>query len=245
MKVLYCTCVSICAFFAGAAESSAALQYWELRNHPGASIGPPGYGLRLDGLGGFDDVTFNFDSGFVSLTYDDVAETIHIQGNVLGGSDVGTSYSPQTSFLIDFTYSSKIREIDRPRRNKYGFKVRKRGIGTGTITPLDDFGTLTGGVPVELEAKASGAYSFKFNNFDDYRLGGNGIPGVDTFVGWGWLNHSGQPHINESDWLFIAERVPNLTVPEPTSLALWSMFGISAGAFQWRKNRMRANKIVC
>ena len=33
------------------------------------------------------------------------------------------------------------------------------------------------------------------------------VRGFAGISGWGWLNHSGLPHISASDWLFTAEQV--------------------------------------
>ena len=90
----------------------------------------------------------------------------------------------------------------------------------GTITPLfnatgvarasGEMIQINSGIAISLVDKQNQGkhpYSFRFNNTEDHRLAGYGLSGPDTFVGWGWLNHSGQSHIYASDWLFTGSRI--------------------------------------
>ena len=103
----------------------------------------------------------------------------------------------------------------------------------------------SGGDAFSLVDQESGGYSFKFNNFDDHRLGGSpGFGGPDTFVGWGWVNHwaegaTPRNHVYSSDWLFTGTYVPPITnteVPEPGALIIFG-FGIAGLALHRRRKQ--------
>ena len=233
MKALGIACAAACALAVCATDASAAFdQVWRLNSHPDGNAADPIYGMRLDGLGGHSPVTIDFDTGFVSLAYDNVAKQIRIVGTALGGHDIGSTYDPSTAFTFEFLYDN-VTEIASGTSLELVVNSATMFPGnSGSVTPLEDFGTLTGGVPVALSDKSNGTFSFKFDNVDNHRLGGHGLSGPDTFVGRGWFDRSGT-----NDFLFIGTKDPNLTVPEPTSIAMWSIFGVTAAGLRLRKKR--------
>lgn len=220
---------------------------YNLASHPDGNAEPPAYGLRLDELfdvtGGHDVWSFDFDDAQSNMTlvYDDGGtpgdgalgdDTVRIFGTVFGGLDTGTEYGDPTRrglWDVDFSYTTNLQSAgaggvdvmvnpDSPSNN-------------GSITPLFAVGgdAGTNGVPIALVDEDGGkGFSFKFNNTDDHRLGGTGLSGPDTFVGWGWLNYGGESHVAASDWLFIA------TVPEPGTSTL---LGAALAAVLSRRRR--------
>lgn len=220
-----------------ATSAASATQFsYVLANHPDGNAQHPLYGLRLDELfdatAGHDIFTFDFEdpASDMSLVYDDGGtpgdgalgdDSIHIFGSVFGGLDTGTGYDDPLHagvWDVDFTYSANIASAgaggtqievtpDSPQNQ-------------GSITPTFAVGGVgaTLGVPIVLfDEDGSQGLSFHFDNTSDHRLGGSGLSGPDTFVGWGWLSYAGG-HVESSDWLFTAT-----VVPEPgTSLLVAS-----------------------
>ena len=206
-----------------AAPSIASAVTFRLHNHPDGNQNPPPYGLRLDGLFGDvdDEYTFDFDysaSGFESevfLEYN--GSTIRIYGSAFGGEDIGNTGAyglNQGIYNIDFTYTANIigDVVSGLTVTAYNYAAN-----TGTVTYDESF---SAGVFTDiadsvfyLQDQDDGNFSFKFNNTDDHRL-----PGADddTFVGWGWVNHStvggtsSYGHVYSSDWLFTATQVPDM-----------------------------------
>ena len=226
-----------------AADAQADEMVFKLSSHDDGSENPPAYGLRLDGLDGDTSTEWTFDFSHADsamyLTYDDVAGTIRIHGKAYGGEDIGGSYAADAStgvYTIDFTYAENV-EVDEDN----GFngtgddKLRVSG------SHADNKGTITGpagagSIEYDLtDYMGKHSYSFKFNNTDDHRLSGSGLSGPTTYVGWGWVNHSGATgHVYSSDWLFTAQ-----PVPEPSTLALMGLSGLGVVLVQRRRKGAR------
>ena len=222
-------------FSAGSAFASTFV--YSLSNHPDGNQRPPQYGLRLDEL--FDlnstvhDVfTFDFDNAASSmqLVYDDVAGTINISGTAFGGLDQGSDYDPSASGLwdIDFTFRTNIVAVPGNLT-----VTAENAANNGTITPQFAIGGNAANTPIALVDEDGGkGFSFQFDN-GDHRLGGTSLAGdPNIFVGWGWLNHSGMPHVAASDWLFVGREVP-----EPGTVILFGSALLGA-------SRMRRKKAV-
>jgi len=224
---------------------SATIVRFELADHPDGAVEPPTYGLRLDELidvtDNHDKFTFSFDSTHdasvsMFLDYDDnnsaldlTDDTIHIFGKAYGGWDTGTDWDATLQGLvdIDFTYTANIVEgLDGSGDDR--LKVNpESSSNTGTIELLGWGGDLVS--PLVDEDGGKG-FSFKFSNFEDSK-GNTSISGdPDIYAGWGWVNHSGDPHIAASDWLFIGTKVP-----EPMSLLLMGMGLLGIGFAGRRK----------
>ncbi len=247
--------------------SSATVFQYSLSDHPDGGLANPTYGLRLDGLFGGDsnDFTFSFNTPGTSMTllYDDQASTVRIAGRAYGGIDTGSSWdSNNVGFVdIDFTYRQNIVTTGSGTIGTATADVGVRTTGHDQNVVTGNSGTITlatgvqstwtgasGGDEFTMVDQQSGGYSFKFNNFDDHRLGAHaGFAGPDTFVGWGWVNHweSGEAprsHVYASDWLFTGTYIPPITnteVPEPGTLILFGL-GIAGLAVYRRRERKTA-----
>lgn len=81
---------------------------YDLSNKIGGQVAPPGYGLRLDGLYGAptDHWTFDFEDpqAGVSMCYDG-AGTISLQGIAFGGHDIGQTWDPNTTGLLEISFT--------------------------------------------------------------------------------------------------------------------------------------------
>ena len=206
--------------------ASATKFEYILGNHPGGVAGPPLYGLRLDELfdvtSDHDRFTFDFEDPSIddimrmSLVYDDVAETITIAGDVVGGLVDNGSRDPDYSgqWRVHFVYSVNV------SGNISGDDVElevdaDNPANMGTITPILVGSGIPSLDPINLvDEQGMHSFSFRFNNTEDHRLDGTGLSGPDTLVGWGWLNHSDEPHVKSSDWLFTG------VIPEPGTASL-------------------------
>jgi len=218
------------------ASSAQAITIYDLANHPAGGARPPTYGMRLDEivdltLNVHDIFTFDFDNAASSmrLEYDDIAGTIRIFGTVFGGLDTGVAYDPTASGLwdVDFTYRQNITSIPG------NLTVNPENANNnGTITPLFNIGSVLANTAIALVDEDGGkGFSFQLDN-GDHRLSGTPLFGDPTlFVGWGWLNHSGLPHVAASDWLFTAR-----VVPEPGSMLL--LGSAILGASRLRRKKM-------
>lgn len=237
--------------------SNAAVFNFVLHDHPDGALAPPTYGLRLDGLFGTTshDFTFSFDQTGTGMTlaYDDVANTIQIQGRAFGGRDTGSGWDASNSGFvdIDFTYQANVATdgtgIWGTDTENLGVVVTEdaQNLTTGNFGSLTlGAGSWTGksvGDVFTMVDQDDGNFSFKLNNFDDHRLAGHGLTGPDTFVGWGWLNHAEgagvlpTQHVYDSDWLFTAELLtPTSEVPEP---GIGLLLGLGLGTLVFYRRR--------
>ncbi len=259
-RVLSCAAVGA-ALVATGSSAQAVIMTYNLGNHPNGGIRLPFYGLRLDGLDGDNskEFTFDFDRPEITtpmkLTLDSDADTVRIHGQVYGGEDIWTSktdvpadpddYYANDAYRglwdVDFTYSGGITfEFDTMFAGSVSVVVNAED-HTNHVGTIERVGNPALKYVLQDE-QGSHAYSFKFNNIDNHRLGGTGLSGPDTFVGWGWVNHAPAgttgvfPHVYASDWLFTGTRAPGDdggddfggqddfdSVPEPVSAVLGAM----------------------
>ncbi|MCG8403732.1 MAG: hypothetical protein MI923_00910, partial [Phycisphaerales bacterium] len=203
---------------------------YKLGNHPAGGGAPPLYGLRLDGLlhvptfddddddGDDDDdddggsfnskiVTFDFEDEpgtcmFLDLNLD--AGTIRIFGRAFGGVVKNNDYVNPEFWDIDFTYVEGVGLVggDGGFPDVHANNCPASGANSGTIAAVDG----SPGPIALVDYCGSNSFAFRFGD-----VNGAGHRGFDGLSGWGWLNHSGRPHLWISDWLFTAE----LVCPEP------------------------------
>jgi hypothetical protein len=128
------------------------------------------------------------------MDYDGVSIRIH--GTALAGLDVGDSYDPAwTSMVeIDFTYDV----VGTAPGDDDLLVTTPNGADSGTLTWLDD-----GTVITLLNMNNSDGFSFRFGNEDD-DAGHRGFPGLS---GWGWLVYSTGPTPGKIDWIFTAHDI--------------------------------------
>ena len=204
--------------FAGAAILPMGM--YDLANHPDGGIAAPYYGLRLDELydatGSHDRFTFDFDHNDSNMQMEITATSIRIFGTSFGGRDIGSEYAADSYlgvYSIDFTYDIGVGMapgdddmlVDGPNN-----------ANTGTImTPLGDTIALE-------DERGNHGYSFRLGDKDD----DNGHRGFDGISGWGWLNHSDEPHVYASDWLFTA--VPSQVPTPAAATALLAGLGLTS-----------------
>lgn len=200
-----------------------------LANHPDGNRQPPGYGLRLDGLLGYDFYTFDFDhaDSDMRLTWD--GTKIVIDGFAFGGSDVGTDYALNTTAVWDihFEFTVGVSQPGDAGLNDLYVEADNQNFGTLTSTLTPDIIKLA---DHSGEDDLNPNLSFQFGDGAD----GNGYRGYDGISGWGWPNHgancippdplnlnslnSGACSYNDfSGWLFTAS-------PVPVPAAVW-LFG--------------------
>ena len=255
MKTAYsATAVLTVSLFLGAAADAGIITY-DLHNHPNGGAAPPAYGFRLDGLFNSSSshiFTFDFNdaSSTMKLEFDDVGNTIRIHGLAHGGLDSGLVYAdPPKSGLwaIDFMYNANVTYDSMVGGDPLRQAIEVTGehsTNVGSITPLFEFDdgnalTTTKDVPIGLvDEQGRYSFSFRFNNTEDHRLSGSGMSGPQTFVGYGWVNHSGDPHVYASDWLFTGTIAPDpidTPVPEPSSIVLLTMGCLGLLGFRRRQ----------
>jgi hypothetical protein len=237
-----------CLLCAGTAR--AAVESYDLHNHPDGSENPPLYGLRLDSLNGDDsaEFTFNFDHALSAMVLDltkiaGVSTEIHIYGPAYGGRDTGNSGSYDSStegvYDVDFTYTSHINDVTG-------------GVVVAPHDQVNNTGSIIGPAGVELRGDSSGDATGRDTVLlvDQQKSGGNTFNfiggthrGYTGLNGWGWLSYDdgqaagGITHINASDWLFTADEPGEGggVVPEPTAVLVWSL--LMGVALVYRRNR--------
>ena len=195
-NALLCAVVGTSALGTIALGGDVVLSTFDLFDHPSGAIDPQAYGIRLDGLGIEDPVTFSFgDSQANSTMTLEVVDTgsnieIRMSGTVTGntangGTDFGT-------FALNVTYV-----VDAVAN---GWEDNDMNVGTMIGTLEGDFGS--GTQVVDLFPKSNGSDSFYFLA-DGHRISGDN----STWVGRGWLLPNNQMG-DTNDFLFQAALVP-------------------------------------
>tara|TARA_A100000171_G_scaffold51213_2_gene64865 strand:- start:9794 stop:10459 length:666 start_codon:yes stop_codon:yes gene_type:complete len=195
------------------------LSTFDLFDHPGGAIDPQAYGLRLDGLGVEDPMTFSFgDSQANSTMTLQVVDTgsqieLRMSGTVSGNSaNGGTDFG---SFALNVTYV-----VDAVAG---GWEDNDSADGVMVGTLEGDFGS--GNEVVDLFGKSDGNDAFRFLS-DGHRLAGDN----DSWVGRGWLLPNNMMG-DTNDFLFQGALVP-------LPAAAWgglAMLGGIAAARRFRK----------
>lgn len=195
-NALLCAVIGTSAISTIALGGDVVLNTFDLFDHPSGAIDPQAYGLRLDGLGIEDPMTFSFgDSQANSTMTLEVVDTgssieIRMSGTVTGntatgGTDFGT-------FALNVTYV-----VDAVAN---GWEDNDANAGTIIGTLEGDFGS--GNQIVDLFPKSNGSDAFYFLA-DGHRISGDN----STWVGRGWLLPNNQMG-NTNDFLFQAALVP-------------------------------------
>lgn len=172
------------------------LSTFDLFNHPDGQVSPQAYGLRLDGLGIEDPMTFSFgDSQANSTMTLQVVDTgsqteIRMFGTVTGNSaDGGTDFG---SFSLSVTYV-----VDAVAS---GWEDNNSASGVMIGTLEGDFGG--GNQVVNLFGNSDGSDAFRFLA-DGFRISGDN----STWVGRGWVLPNNMLG-DTNDFLFQAALVP-------------------------------------
>ena len=251
MRVCLQLAIAILGIAILADDAAAAIQVYELSNHPLGNARPPQYGLRLDNLQNRGGVyTFDFDApgASVFLTYDDdnggVNPTITITGtNVLGGRDTGNLGNSDDPPTDD---PANVYDTENSGRWDFNFvyRVGVQESGGGLIVSPDD--PQNNGTISLVSGNWIGDTQSTYNMVD-YQGGhansflflpdGHRIPGDNsTLVGRGWMNHDGDGslsvHNTASDWLFTGE-----LVPEPATFVVWGGLAAIGMVMIRRRNR--------
>jgi len=195
------------------------LSTFDLFDHPGGAIDPQAYGLRLDGLGVEDPMTFSFGdsqaNSTMTLQVVDTGSQIELRmfGTVAGNSaNGGTDFG---SFALNVTY------VVDAVANGWEDNDSADGVMVGTLE--GDFGS--GNEIVDLFGKSDGNDAFRFLS-DGHRLAGDN----DSWVGRGWLLPNNMMG-DTNDFLFQGALVP-------LPAAAWgglAMLGGIAAARRFRK----------
>lgn len=216
---------------ASAAPPVLSSGIYHLNNHPDGGAQPPGYGLRLDGLDGNPSRIYSFDfndsRSNMLMDLDLGAGTIRIYGESYGGRDVGSTYGNESGgrvglWEIDFTYTANV----SVRPNGTIVAAPSGSQNSGYIQPLFNSSV----------ARFAGNPQIPLIDFNMQQntpsflleLGHRGFAGVS---GYGWLNHSGEPHVAASDWLFTVGN----PIPSP-SAAFLGLIGLAGSA--WVRRRL-------
>ena len=178
---------------------SAGIAY-QILDHPDGSLGGPDYALRLDGLSGNNEDDFTFSSvlggALLTILWDDVAETIKIEGTVYGGKLVGDDWVDPQLWKVSFLYGGVTHQWDDLESTP--------GMGVGTI-----MGTMPGSETINLVDKANMA-GLAFRLDTGHRIAG------DIVTGHGWLTHDAAERSSFQDWLFTVGD----PIPEPSTAIL-------------------------
>lgn len=211
--------IGLCILSTSALGGDVILSTFDLFDHPGGAIDPQAYGLRLDGLGVEDPMTFSFgDSQANSTMTLQVVDTgsqieLRMSGTVSGNSaNGGTDFG---SFALNVTYV-----VDAVAG---GWEDNDSADGVMVGTLEGDFGS--GNEVVDLFGKSDGNDAFRFLS-DGHRLAGDN----DSWVGRGWLLPNNMMG-DTNDFLFQGALVP-------LPAAAWgglAMLGGIAAARRFRK----------
>lgn len=214
-----CAIVGLGAISATALGGDVILNTFDLFDHPSGAIDPQAYGLRLDGLGIEDPMTFSFgDSQANSTMTLQVVDTgsqteIRMFGTVTGNSsNGGTDFG---SFSLNVTY------VVDAVANGWEDNNSASGVMVGTLE--GDFGS--GNEVVDLFGKSDGNDAFRFLA-DGHRISGDS----SSWVGRGWLLPNNMMG-DTNDFLFQGALVP-------LPAAAWgglAMLGGIAAARRFRK----------
>lgn len=209
MKKLISAALGLIAFASASIVNAASIApgTYLLQNHPDGNQAPPEYGLRLDGLTGSGVYTFDFNSGNMTLTWDDLAGTIHISGTAVGNQD-------GEIWTVDFTYDTGITQVANGGADD---------IVVDSTGHHVNFGTLSSSTHGNFDLRAHGKNNGAGNTFIFGDEGGAGHRGFAGLSGWGWLDYRTSESIDSmtpagawigsdtsltSDWLFTAVPVP-------------------------------------
>ena len=202
---------------------------YRLFNHPDGGNRPPNYGMRLDGLDGNNTHIYTFDfedaQSDMRMSVDMANSRVRIFGRAWGGYDVGTSYqNPALGraglWQFDFTYRANVSV--RPDGEIIAYMSP---MNNGYVQPL-----FSSSVPRFAGNPQIALVDYNSVPQPSFHLdfGHRGFAGVS---GWGWVNHSGGPHVYASDWLFTVGAEP---IPSPTAASL-GMLGLTlVGALRRR-----------
>lgn len=216
---LTCAVVGISALGTAALGGDVVLNTFDLFDHPSGAIDPQAYGIRLDGIGVEDPMTFSFGNSQANSTMTmEVVDTgsqieIRMTGTVAGNSaNGGTDFG---TFALNVTYV-----VDAVSN---GWEDNNSAVGSMIGSIEGDFGS--GNEIIDLWGKSDGNDAFRFLA-DGHRIAGDS----DTWVGRGWLLPNNQMG-NTNDFLF-----QGALVPLPS--AAWgglAMLGGIAAARRFRK----------
>ena len=245
----------VIALFFLVSPTRATIWEFQLHSHEDGGAAPPSYGLRLDELlnvsGNHDIFTFDFDhdqTTSMSLFFDDVLNKIGISGTVFGGLNSGNGYATSDVgyWNVFFEYTANVTHgaVDPFGTGTVDITVNSNSPNNmGIIDPLFNLSTGNSASISLVDYTGNHDFSFKFNNtssVDARRLKDNNsnfYPGYDanTIVGWGWVNHSGNPHVAASDWLFTGN-----AVPEPSTFLLFGIGLLSILGIGYRRRKKEA-----
>lgn len=234
----------ITVLLAAPAASAITIGTYTLANHPAGNKAPPLYGLRLDGLLGYQYYTFDFDDASSDMTLTWNGTKIVIDGHAYGGGFDDASYHAYLSgstavWDIHFEYTVGISQPgDTGLDDLYvHIPADNKNFGTLNSSLTPDIIGLADHIGEDLDL----TLTFQFGDGTD-GLGHRGQPGIS---GWGWPNHGANcttataiatttgtgtgdcSYTPFSGWLFTASPVP---VPAAVWLFASGLLGLVAFA---------------
>jgi hypothetical protein len=197
--------LSVASLMLSSQAGAITIGTYTMHNHPDGAILPPPYGLRLDGLLGYANYTFDFDNALSNMTLTWDGSTVVIDGQAFGGQDVGGSYGAGTTAVWDIYFEYTV-----------GISTVANGGVDDLVVHADNmnFGTMSsslGNLTLEDQSDNDLMTGLSFQLGDE---GGAGHRGFDGISGWGWINHGSDcqrndcTHVYSSDWLFAVHPVP-------------------------------------
>ena len=180
------------------------------------------------------------------LDFNTATGSVRIHGHMYGGRVVGNGYDPNKvgTFFLDYTYNYGVYEISE-RLMVYDDLSNAQNMGV--VSAASTVNDWMQGSPRDFYDKTNlTRLSFEFNN-DTYRLanhlddaptwaGGQSLGelGDDLFVGRGWQTYGSTYSRGQNEFLFSAMR---MQVPEPSTVVIWSVFGLGCTALSLRRRR--------